>query len=405
MATAAHPRPDELSAFAQGRLSADESATIEEHLQSCDTCAGSLERQPEDSLLRVARAAGTVTEGATSPPQASTAEPATEVGEAPPLVPPELSGQGRYRIVRLIGQGGMGAVYEAQHGVMQRTVALKVIKRAYIADAPAVERFRREARAAARLHHPNIVTAFDAESCGDTHFLVMEYVPGKTLAHVLKERGPLPIAEACDYVRQAALGLQHAHEMGMVHRDVKPENLMLTASPAASAPGLVKVLDFGLASLALEPDGSNLTEANVIMGTPAYMAPEQATDAHAADIRADIYSLGCTLYHLLTGEVPYPAPTSLLKIIAHREQPVPQVRRKRPRCRKDWRPFWRGCLPRRRTSATRRPAKWPRHWSRSPTPARSNRSTQSRSPSAANYRAGRVAAAWSRRWRRCCSSA
>ena len=234
----------------------------------------------------------------------------------------------------------------------------------------------------------------------------MEYVPGKTLAHVLKERGPLPIAEACDYVRQAALGLQHAHEMGMVHRDVKPENLMLTASPAASAPGLVKVLDFGLASLALEPDGSNLTEANVIMGTPAYMAPEQATDAHAADIRADIYSLGCTLYHLLTGEVPYPAPTSLLKIIAHREQPVPQVRRKRPEVPEGLATVLARMLAKTPDErATRRPAKWPRHWSRSPTPARSNRSTQSRSPSAANYRAGRVAAAWSRRWRRCCSSA
>jgi hypothetical protein len=239
-------------------------------------------------------------------------------------VPPALKGHERYQVVRLLGTGGMGAVYEALHLVMQRPVALKVIKRAYTADLTAVERFRREVRAAARLSHPNIVAAYDAENVGDTHFLVMEFVAEKSLASVLKEHGPLPVALACEYIRQAALGLQHAHERGMVHRDVKPDNLMLTAD------GTVKVLDFGLATLLVDGGAEGLTGTSVIMGTPDYMAPEQAEDAHKADSRADVYSLGCTLYHLLAGEIPYPAPTSLLKILAHREQPVPPVRRKRP---------------------------------------------------------------------------
>src|SRR5262249_39360063 len=147
--------------------------------------------------------------------------------------------------------------------------------------------------------------------------------------------GPLPIQEACEYVRQAALGLQHAHEKGMVHRDVKPDNLMLTSSPLAPSEGergrgegvgVVKVLDFGLAALTAERGAGDLTATNVVMGTPDYMAPEQAEDARKADIRADVYSLGCTLYYLLTGSVPYPAQTILLKILAHRDRPVPSIR-------------------------------------------------------------------------------
>jgi serine/threonine protein kinase len=238
-------------------------------------------------------------------------------------VPEALARHERYRVVRLLGEGGMGSVYEAEQLVMQRRVALKVIHRAYTANPAAVERFRREVRVAARLAHPNIVTAYDAETAGDSHFLVMEYVEGVSLARLVRERGPLPVAEACAYVRQAALGLQHAHERGLVHRDVKPDNLIRCAD------GTVKVLDFGLAALTAER-GAGLTEENVVMGTPDYMAPEQAEDSRSADIRADLYSLGCTLYYLLTGKAPYPAPTPLLKVLAHREQPVPSVREARP---------------------------------------------------------------------------
>jgi serine/threonine protein kinase len=261
-----------------------------------------------------------------SPPGQGTAAVAANPpgGSISDAVLAALGGHERYRVVRPLGRGGMGVVYEAEHRVMRRPVALKVINRRYTADAAAAERFRREVRAAARLHHPNIVTAFDAENVGDTHFLVMEYVEGKSLARVVKDRGPLPVQEACDYVRQAALGLQHAHERGMVHRDVKPDNLMLTPD------GTVKVLDFGLAALTAEREVGVLTEASAVMGTPDYMAPEQAEDAHSADIRADVYSLGCTLYFLLTGSVPYPAQKILQKILAHRQQPLPSIRQKRP---------------------------------------------------------------------------
>jgi len=195
------------------------------------------------------------------------------------------------------------------HRLMQRPVALKVIHPHLLEHPMAVERFRREVQAAARLVHPNIVTAFDAEQAGSLHFLVMEYVEGISLAQLVHQRGRLRVQLACDYVRQAAVGLEHAMEQGMVHRDVKPQNLMLTAG------GVVKILDFGLARLARhdEPAPSAadagsiahahpaLTAASSMLGTLEYMAPEQAESAAGVDIRADIYSLGRTLEFLLTG--------------------------------------------------------------------------------------------------------
>jgi WD40 repeat protein len=249
----------------------------------------------------------------------------------------DLAGHARYRITRLLGQGGMGAVYEAEHRLMERTVALKVIRPALMADEGAVERFRREVKAAARLHHPNIVTAYDADQAGNTHFLVMEFVPGRSLAAHLRENGPLPVRQACDYARQAALGLQHAHEQGMVHRDIKPDNLMLTGD------GQVKILDFGLARFAqaqaadialqvpaaLGSPPGQLTAVGSIMGTPDYMAPEQAQDSRAADSRADIYALGCSLYQLLTGRVPFPKGDAVDKIRQHvKEEPEPLARQR-----------------------------------------------------------------------------
>ena len=169
-------------------------------------------------------------------------------------------------------------------------------------------------QAAASLSHPHIVTAHDAEEMAGTHFLVMEFVEGEPLDRWLARHGPLPIAEACTYIRQAALGLQLAHEKGTVHRDIKPHNLMRTEA------GTIKILDFGLARVireAAQPAGDHITAEGTVMGTADYMAPEQGRDSHRADIRADIYSLGCTLYHLLSGSVPFPQGTTIGKILKH----------------------------------------------------------------------------------------
>jgi tRNA A-37 threonylcarbamoyl transferase component Bud32 len=339
-----HPNIADLEAFILGTLDDASLAGVEAHLADCPTCQERAAGASGDNLVELLRRVhaqaahrnDTVAEVAaqahtpapvpthtvtvTLPPAAPTDSEGAEVVN---VIPPELAGHDRYRVLRLLGAGGMGAVYEAEHRVMRRAVALKVINRAYTTSPAAVERFRREVRAAARLSHPNIVTTYDAEDAGNGLFLVMEYAEGVSLARMVKERGPLPAAEACACVRQAALGLQHAHERGMVHRDVKPDNLIRCTD------GSVKVLDFGLAALTAER-GSGLTDTNVIMGTPDYMAPEQAEDARKADIRADVYSLGCTLYFLLTGHLPYPADTSLLKILAHREKPLPPLRQARP---------------------------------------------------------------------------
>ncbi len=335
-----HPSADELSAFSLGQIDGNRLSDIENHVAGCPSCQTRAAGAGDDRLVGLLRAVhargeqrrdtirdvqGQTLDAHLSPVESETMglTPLNSPRDADTWeasVPDALAHHERYRLLRLLGQGGMGTVYEAEHRLMQRAVALKVINRAFTANSTAVERFQREVRGAARLSHPNIVQAFDAENVGDTHFLVMEYIAGTTLARLVKERGPLPLVEACEYIRQAALGLQHAHERGMVHRDIKPENLILTEG------GTVKVLDFGLASLTAEIRPEGLTAENAVMGTPEYMAPEQAEDARSADIRADVYSLGCTLYYLVTGQAPYPATTPLRKILAHREQPIPSMR-------------------------------------------------------------------------------
>ena len=208
---------------------------------------------------------------------------------------------------------------------MDRPVALKVIRGDLLGNAAMVERFRREVKAAARLaSHPNIVAAYDAEQAGETHMLVMEFVEGTDLAELVERRGPLPVGEACEYARQAALGLQHAFEDGMVHRDIKPQNLMRTTR------GQVKILDFGLARFASEvATQAGMTAEGMVLGSADYIAPEQIDDPHAADIRADIYSLGCTLYFLLAGRPPFPDGSLIQKLLAHSEKtprPLAEIR-------------------------------------------------------------------------------
>jgi anti-sigma factor RsiW len=330
-----HPDREKLVAFGLGQLAEETAAAMEAHLASCPECAQVLEGLKGDSFIIRLQAAALPATADNPVPARSTAGP-----EAPTLtvtvtpkpatdlvVPPELANHPRYRVGRVLGMGGMGVVYQATHLLMDRLVALKVIARSLTQDLTAVERFHREVRAAARLSHPNIVTAFDAEQAGDLHFLVMEYVEGTSLQHVLSALGPLSVTQASDYARQVALGLQHAYERGMVHRDIKPGNLLLTPE------GRIKILDFGLTRFAREsapsgsvavappggPDSAALTQFGCLMGTPDYIAPEQIRDPHAADIRADLYSLGCTLYCLLAGQGPFAKAGGLEKLMAHSE--------------------------------------------------------------------------------------
>jgi len=223
----------------------------------------------------------------------------------------------KYVLLDKLGEGGMGAVFKARHRITRGVRAVKLIRSEYLTSKDAVQRFFLEAQAAEKLNHPNIIRAYDADQDHGRCYFVMEYVEGADLAKVLRERSPLPVAQACEYVRQAALGLQHASERGLVHRDIKPSNLLF--SPAE---GVIKILDLGLARLressAPGVDETNpLTPMNMMMGTPDFMAPEQAENSRAVDIRADVYALGGTLYQLLSGSVPFPGGTLVDKLQRH----------------------------------------------------------------------------------------
>ena len=218
----------------------------------------------------------------------------------------------------------MGIVYRAEHKLIHRIVALKVIHPGRLQQPDAVERFHREAELAAQLSHPNIVTVFDAENIGDTHMMVQEYVEGSTLAYWVYHHGPLPVGEACRYALQVALGLQHAYEQGLVHRDIKPQNLLRTSR------GQVKIADFGLARLVSEGAVGGLTAEGAIMGSADYIAPEQIRSVHSCDIRADLYSLGCTLYFLLAGKAPFEGLGLMEKLKAHAEKHPPLLSELRP---------------------------------------------------------------------------
>lgn len=239
---------------------------------------------------------------------------------------------GKYKLLEQIGSGGMGAVFKAQHVTMGRIVALKIMSPSLVKNPTAVARFHQEMQAAAKLDHPHIVTAYDADCVKDSHFLVMEYVAGKDLGRVLKRNPVLPIGWSCEVIRQAALGLQHAHECGMVHRDIKPSNLLITKDDGSALPH-VKILDLGLSRFVSETgddSASGLTQTGVVVGTPDYMAPEQAANTRGADIRSDIFGLGCTLFRMLTGRLPYTGINVMEKLMARAMQDAPRASSLRP---------------------------------------------------------------------------
>jgi serine/threonine-protein kinase len=227
----------------------------------------------------------------------------------------------RYAIQELLGSGGMASVYRAHDKLLERPVALKVLHEHFSRDPEYVERFRREARAIAKVSHPNIVTVIDRGEFDGSQFIVFEHVPGETLKDLVEREGPLPVEEALAFARQVARALAYAHERGIMHRDVKPHNVLVEEEGGA------KVTDFGLArSLDLEHD---ITQTGTVLGTCDYISPEQAS-GQAVDERSDQYSLGVLLYELLTGEVPFPAESYMAAALRHMRDPVPSVRERRP---------------------------------------------------------------------------
>lgn len=322
-----HPPPEQLTEFVRGQLDDVLQAEVESHILNCEQCVNYLRTVSEDDLQFRIKTADTSTfepasltrilPTADSSDAKSQPEGQTQFGELSEEVLTALVNHPRYKIGPQLGAGGMGVVYRAEHRLMERSVAIKVISPRLVSHAKTVERFRQEVKAAAKLSHRNIVAAYDADQVGALHFLVMEFVEGSSLDLVVKEKGRLPIKQASSFILQSALGLQHAHENGMVHRDIKPQNLMLTPQ------GQIKILDFGLARLAAESDDekqTELTAVGVTVGTPDYMSPEQARNSRKVDSRSDIYSLGCTFYFLLTGQPLFPEGSALEKVVAHIER-------------------------------------------------------------------------------------
>jgi serine/threonine protein kinase/Leucine-rich repeat (LRR) protein len=387
-----HPPRDELAGYAFGTLPDDRLEAIAEHVERCTTCEDTVRhlestgddvlgqlRQPPPSEPFVSESGCervlALIDAIGREPSFTHADRTERPGRSEDSATPPDSDLGQVRVYKLLaklGEGGMGAVYKALHTELDKIVALKILPSDRLQDRSAVDRFKREMKAIGKLEHPNLVRAMDAGEDAGTHYLVMELIDGVDLAALVKQRGPLPVAEACEIIRQAAIGLQYAHERGLVHRDIKPSNLMVSGEwsvvsgdESGKAEGgsgksdefptafplppshfhhspltthyspTIKILDMGLALLAGQHvEGSpELTTTGQIMGTVDYMAPEQAGDTHSVDIRADLYSLGATLYKLLTGRAPFEGPqfnTPLKKLAALASASPRPIRELRP---------------------------------------------------------------------------
>jgi serine/threonine protein kinase len=336
------PSTDELKAWRDalpGRLAG---GSFDSHIDICELCQQHLERFDADDPregelhwirdLRVSLDGDTLKGGALEADSEYAQVVARLVATSPEAILPEdasrrpgvtdiatLSRDGRYEVLEVLGQGGMGVVYKVRDVKLNRLAAIKVLSPRKLVDPMAAARFRREIRSVARLAHPNIVTAYDADEAGGQQFLVMEFVDGVDLRAMVKTAGPLPFAEAADYILQAARSLSYAHRMGVIHRDVKPANMMRDAN------GVIKILDLGLSTSGLgDNESCELTETGGLLGTVDFLAPEQAANARQADHRSDIYSLGCSLFYLLTGRPLFDGQSVVQKLLSHREQvPAP----------------------------------------------------------------------------------
>jgi len=305
----------DLTAFYDGSLSTDAHLRVAQHLRTCADCKARAGDRPLPSRPTFPHfpVPQDVTVGAD---ETVLREPAVPAG-------PVSDSIGPYRIVRLIGRGGMGSVYEAVHEGLGKTVALKVLPQLTASDSHYLERFKREARTVGQLNHPNVVMATDAGEVGGVPFLAMELVDGVDVARLVRAVGPLPVSDAAELVRQAAVGLSHAHAKGIVHRDVKPSNLMVTIA------GEVKILDLGLALSRENAVGPDAPPSHpTLLGTHDYMAPEQWTDSSTVGPPADVYGLGCVLYQALAGKPPFVGrklSSPRAKQYAHQNHPPPPV--------------------------------------------------------------------------------
>jgi eukaryotic-like serine/threonine-protein kinase len=337
------PGDHDLLALHRGDLGGEVLESVCGHLVTCSACQSRLaaiEQAHPDEIDRIRSLKNRVGSDLL-PKQSAIDEMAKRIGRRPtsdqfaggatvPKLRPNaepLSHLGSYELLDELGRGGMGVVYRARHVRLNRQFAVKVIRPEYLDHPRVVSRFLREAMALGAVAHPNIVSATDADEADGRHFLVMELIEGSDLENLAKRLGPLPLADVCETIRQTALGLEAVHEQGRVHRDLKPSNLMI------SLDGVVKILDLGLVRPMVEEEGEGLTGNRHVMGTPDYMAPEQWYASRIADIRSDIYSLGCTFFRLLVGSVPferiegdYPA----RQLLAHAQAPRPSVRSRRP---------------------------------------------------------------------------
>jgi len=325
------PDREELAAYMLGQLPPEIIESIAEHVDACRTCDSTLvamddltdplvERlqeardselpSPESELQRLLALAGDMVAKAPFSSKRTPAEDFTRLGN--------------YELLGELGKGGMGTVYKATHVRLKRVVAVKLLAADRCGDPHAVSRFLREMEAVGKLDHPNIVRAMDAGETDGKYYLAMELIEGTDLKNLVRHRGPLAVADACELVRQAATAVQYAHSRGLLHRDIKPSNLMVTAT------GQVKVLDLGLARLQIADSSAagDLTARGQVLGTADYVAPEQGLDSRDADARSDVYSLGCTLYFLLAAQPPLNDPkddTFAKKVLAHVRSPVPPI--------------------------------------------------------------------------------